>query len=73
MKRGLGISPTAEGDLARLIDSPPSSKMSSGGYSGMNSSSSNMNDLAYHRSKYLNTYGFDVLTGVRKESPNRIL
>lgn len=73
IKRSLGFSPTIEGNLVRLTESPSRSGISSGGRAGMNSSITNMNDLSYHRAKYINTYGFDVLTGVRKESPNRLL
>jgi len=38
-----------------------------------NVSMGNMNDPAHHRTKNYNSYGYDVLTGVRKDSPRRML
>ena len=40
---------------------------------GQTATLTNFNDPSYHRTKNFNNYGYDVLTGVRKESPNRVL
>lgn len=73
IKRSLGYHPTADFDvdvkagLSSGYNTKPSVKI------GQNLTQAGLNDPSFHRTKNLNNYGFDVLTGVRKESPNRSL
>lgn len=72
LKKSLGITPSSdfksgESDIKNSMHLRSSLKI------GESSSMAGFNDPAYARKKNINNYGFDVLTGVRKESPNRAL
>lgn len=73
MKRSYGIAPSSEVKYEPPAGAGFSHSFKSSNRIGQNSSVPNFNDPTYHRSKNYNNYGYDVLTGVRKESPNRVL
>lgn len=71
IKRSLGVNPAE--DISRVLESPASRSMKGSVKIGLNLSKMPINDPTFHRNKYISTYGYDVLTGVRKDSPNRYL
>ena len=73
LKRTMGMEPSQEVNFAPQIAASSTKVVRSSDRIGQNVSVPNFNDPSYHRQKNFNNYGFDVLTGVRKESPNRIL
>lgn len=72
IKKTLGMSPTAKTSIGYShsvnAEMPRSTQKIT-----QASSVASFNDPNYHRVKNFNNYGYDVLTGVRKESPNRLL
>jgi len=70
LKRSMGISPKDNVNFVPSVSAPMDNNVRK---INQNTSMPNLNDPGYHRNKNLNNYGFDVLTGVRKDSPYRML
>ena len=69
MKRSLGISPTAEVDLTRLVDSPPRYEFGTRGKAGVNSDN-RISNAIYRKGKSCKN---NFYLGVRREGTNIIL
>ena len=73
IQRSLGMAPTTNmgyGSMNNELSGSMNNRSSR--VIGQSTSQSSLNDPSYHRHKNLNNYGYDPLTGVRKESPSRV-
>lgn len=71
LKRNMGM--PAQAQVDSHIGGMLNAQMKNSLTLGQNSSMYKFNDPGYHRVQSYNNYGFDVLTGVRKDSNNRVL
>ena len=68
LKRSIGIAPKDNVDFVPSVAPEMSPVYNSSKRINQNSSMPNLNDPSYHRTKHMNTFGFDTVTGVRKDA-----
>lgn len=73
LKRSMGFAPALDAHIEKPGMSTNNLHLRTSLQIGHHPSASSFNDPSFHRYRSNNNYGYDVLTGVKKESPNRIL